>query len=97
MAEIRETSYVQTADEDVGVITTNELAQINRITRLKDKYPDEVQIMHQPENNYGVLVAEVPKKWFTIRPPKVVNFTDEQKAMFAENLRANRQGNTVGK
>lgn len=91
MADIRETSYVQTAEESTAVITTNEFAQINRIMRLQDKYPDGVEVMHRPEDNYGVLMARVPKKWFKINPPKVMNYTDEQRAALGENLKACRQ------
>lgn len=91
MADIRETSYVQTAEESTAVITTNEFAQINRIMRLKDKHPDEVEVMYRPEDNYGVLMARIPKKWFRINPPKVMNYTEEQRAMLGESLKARRQ------
>lgn len=91
MADIRETSYVQTAEESTAVITTNEFAQINRIMRLKDKHPDEVEVMYRPEDNYGVLMARIPKKWFRITPSRSTTYTDEQKAALVERLRVKKR------
>lgn len=86
MGDVKETSYIHTAEDSYGVITTNERRQITQIMRLKGTHPDEVEIMHQPEDNYGVLVAKVPKTWFKVNPPR--KYTEEQRKAMGERFKA---------
>lgn len=95
MGDVKETSYIHTLEDDFGVITTNEYVYINRFLKLAEERPDDVEVMHHPDDNYGVLMVRVPKKWFVVRPPKVMNFTEEQKAMYAESLRAYRRRDSL--
>lgn len=50
------------------------------IKRLKEKYPDEVDIQHT--NKDGSIVAHIPIEWMRILPVKKVG--DEQRARYRE-------------
>lgn len=51
----------------------------NRVLRLAEEYPDEVEIRREPDENSGFLVAKIPVKWVKITPPRRLELTDEQK------------------
>ncbi len=51
----------------------------NRVLRLAEEYPDEVEIRREPDENGGFLVAKIPAKWVKITPPRRLELTDEQK------------------
>ena len=86
MKEIRETSYFHTADGKDGEICTNESYMINRLLRYAESHND-LKIIKMPEENYGVMVASAPKKWFKFSPPRKVEMTDEKKRELAERMR----------
>ena len=86
MKEIRETSYFHTADGKYGEICTNESYMRNRLLRSADSHHD-LKIIKMPEENYGVMVASAPKKWFKFSPPRKVEMTDEKKRELAERMR----------
>ena len=58
----------------------------NRVMRLAEEYPDEVEIRREPDGNGGFLVAKIPVKWVKITPPRRLELTDEQKEALAERL-----------
>lgn len=94
MIEIRETAYNQTADNKMAEISTNERSWVNKLLKLADKYPDNVHIIAHPDNNYGILLVELPKSWFKINPPRNRVYTEEEKAAMAERLKNARQKRT---
>lgn len=51
----------------------------NRVLRLAEEYPDDVEIRREPDGNGGFLVAKIPAKWVKITPPRRLELTDEQK------------------
>lgn len=55
---------------------------ISRIKKLKEKYPDDVEIV--AENPDGSLYAHIPTKWIKINPPK--EMSEEQKEAARERL-----------
>ena len=55
---------------------------ISRIKKLKERYPDEVDIV--AENPDGSLYAHIPTKWIRINPPR--ELSDEQKETLIEQL-----------
>lgn len=91
MIDIRETAYNQTAESKTAQVTTNEHSWITKLLRLADAHPDEVQITHHPDDNYGYLLINVPKTWFKVSPPRKVNMTDEKKTALVERLQKARQ------
>lgn len=51
----------------------------NRVLRLAEEYPDDVEVKREPDENGGFLVAKIPVKWVKIAPPRRLELTDEQK------------------
>lgn len=76
MTDIRETGANHIAGEKFVTFFSSERKWINRIRKLKEKFPDEVDIKH--ENPDGSLVAHIPASWFQIKPRKKIQFTEEQ-------------------
>ena len=95
MVEIKETCFNCVDKDDYAVFSSSEKRWINKILKMHEKYPDKVQIVHYPENNYGTIYAYIPKKWLKLSPPRQVNYTDEQKAAMAKRLAAARNKQTV--
>lgn len=91
MTDFKETCINWLASEPNATFCSEESKWINKIKKLHDEYPDEVKITVDPEKNHGVLLADVPKTWIKVSPPRKVNYTDEQKAAMAERLAAARE------
>lgn len=94
MKEIRETSYFQTGDGQYGEICTNESYMINRLLKYTENN-DDLKIVKRPEENYGVMIASAPKKWFKFSPPRKVEMTDEKKQELAERMKRARESKEV--
>jgi len=86
MAEIRETVFECTNDFSHATISSNEQKWINKIKKLAEQRPDEVEIICMPEDNHGYILAHTPKTWMKLSPPRAVNYTEEQKAALAERM-----------
>ena len=63
-----ETSFNYT-DKERGYFSSDERKHINRVLKLKEKYPDAVRIIRQPEENDGCIYAELPSSWLKVSPP----------------------------
>lgn len=72
----------------VAYFCSSEKKWINRILRFKEDYPDQVEIRYMPDKNDGMLTAVIPKSWLKIYPPAKRVYTEEQKQMMAERMRA---------
>ena len=94
MADFRETVVGYTNLDQYATFDSSETKWINKILKLKEKYPDEVEIICMPENNNGSIFAHIPKSWMKVSPPKQVNYTEEQKAAMAERMRKCRKSST---
>ena len=66
-------------DKDHGFFSSDERKWIGKVRRLKEKYPDEVRIIRQPEENDGCIYCELPSSWLMVRPPRKLDLTDEQR------------------
>lgn len=73
-------------DRNVMRVSTDERRMINRMMKLAEQYPDEVEIIERPETNDGCLYLKCPADWLLIRHPKKMNYTDEQRAAMADRL-----------
>lgn len=91
MADFKETAVGYLDVDNYASFDSSERKWINKILRLKEKYPEEVEIIKMPEDNCGSIAAHIPKSWMKISPPKKVNLTDEQKAAMAERMRQSRK------
>ena len=67
----------------------------NRVLRLAEEYPEEVEIRREPDENGGFLVAKIPVKWVKITPPRRLELTDEQKEELRERLSVARASRNV--
>lgn len=72
-------------DRARGFFSSDERKWINRIYKLKEKYPDKIRIIAEPETNDGCLYVELPTEWLKITPPRT--YTEEQRLAMAERLR----------
>ena len=94
MADFKETCVDYLDVDPHATFCSAERRWVNKILKLKESYPDEVDIRYYPENNDGIIVAHIPKKWLKISPPRQVNMTNEQKAALAERMAAARMSKT---
>ena len=78
-------------DKEHGFFSTDERRFITKVRRLQEKFPDRVRIIAEPEDNDGCLYCELPTEWFTIRVPKKMDLTDEQRQKIAERLQLARR------
>lgn len=85
-----ETSIERVQGTDYCTVFTAERKFINTLNRLKEEYPDEVEILTINED--GSMVAHVPYSWFKfIKPPAKREYTDEQKQAMAERMAKARE------
>ena len=72
---------------EAGFFSSDERAWINKIHKLKEKYPDLVTILAEPENNDGCIYVKMPVKFLRIQgPANRAELTDEEKAEIRERL-----------
>lgn len=87
MADFKETCIEYLDVDKHATFCSSERKWINKIYKLKEKYPNEVHIEVSDEDNDGMIIASIPKSWMKVSPPKQMNLTDEQKAARAERMR----------
>lgn len=90
MAELKETNIDIISTDEQATISSSERKYINKILKLHESNPAEVKVIIAPEDNHGVIVANIPKSYIKVPPPRKVNYTDEQRAALAERLAAAR-------
>lgn len=74
-------------DKEKGFFSSDERRFITKIRKLQAKYPEQVRIIKEPEDNDGCIYAELPTAWFTIRVPKKMNLTDEKRQELSERMK----------
>ena len=84
-----ETSFNYT-DKERGYFSSDERKHINKVLKLKEKYPDAVRIIRQPEENDGCIYAELPSSWLKVSPPVKRELTEEQRQEFADRMKLMR-------
>jgi hypothetical protein len=73
--------------KDHGFFSSDERRFITKIHKLKERFPDEVRIIAEPENNDGCIYCELPVEWLKVQPPKKMNLTDEKRAELSARMR----------
>lgn len=91
MADLIETSIEYVTVDNYATFCSGERKWVSKINKLKEQYPDDVQITQSPESNGGIIVAHIPKSWLKVSPPKKVNMTEERRQKLAENLKKARE------
>jgi hypothetical protein len=87
--DIKETVIEHIYGDSWWGISTSEWTWRNKILKLKDKFPDSVQIV--ADNEDGSLYAKIPFKLVKISKPRQVQMTDEQRAASVERLKKARE------
>lgn len=93
MNDVKETAWDWYGDEKRATMCSSEAIWIKRLTTLAEQYPNDVVIRKTPEDNGGVILVDLPKKWFKIKPPIKRTLTDEQRTAFTERMRKVREKN----
>lgn len=89
MDDFRETAWDHIAGEKTATFSTSERKWIRLIEKLKEEYPDEVDIRHV--NQDGSIYVHLPADWMKIKPKKKSNLTPEQIAASTARLELARQ------
>ena len=74
-------------DKEHGFFSSDERKFITKVRKLKEKYPEQVHVIAEPENNDGCIYCELPTEWFRIQPPVKRILTDEQRKKMSERMR----------
>ena len=85
---LRTLHYDHVAGEKIATFFSSETKWINQIWKLKEQYPDEVEIRHV--NPDGSLIAHIPAEWFKVKPKKKVVMTEAQIAASKARLEKGR-------
>lgn len=89
---MNETSVERIQGEEYCTIFTAERKFINQLKEFSAKYPEQVDIIK--ENEDESILAHVPSNWFRfVKPPTKRNFTEEQKQAMAERMKEARMKN----
>lgn len=72
--------------QDRATVTFSTERWKNRMKKLAEEHPDEVDISWEDET---YVTGHVPVNWVKINPPRV--YTEEQKAEMAERMRRLRE------
>ena len=87
MTDFKETAICYLDVDDCATFSSSERKLINKILKYAESHPDSVRIKCYPEDNFGEIVADIPKNWLKISPPRTVNYTEEQRAAMAERMK----------
>ena len=72
-------------DKERGFFSSDERRFITKIRKLKEKYPDQVKIIKEPENNDGCIYCEIPSYWLKIHPKREIS--EEKRAEMSERAK----------
>ncbi len=89
--------YIETCfnycDKNIAFFSSDEQKWVNRIHKLKKKFPDDVRIIREPEENDRCIYCSLPVKWFRIQPPNPSTITEEERQRRRERMTKMRQNN----
>lgn len=60
-------------DKDLGYFSSDERRFITKIRKLKQKFPEQVQIIAEPENNDGCIYCSLPSTWLKVVPKREIS------------------------
>lgn len=88
--EFNETAIDHYNGDKMAGVSTGERKLINRLNKMAEKYPDDVKIVAV---NQDGMYYKVPWRWISIRPPRKVVLSEEQKAELVERLHSSKTSN----
>lgn len=71
-------------DKEAAFFSSDERRWITKIRKLKEKYPDDIDIIAEPETNDGCIYCKLPSRWLKIQPKRI--YTEEQIAKMTARL-----------
>lgn len=83
-----DTSFSYTGE--TAFFSSDERKWINKIHTLKEQFPDQVEIIQEPEDNNGCIYASLPARALKLSL-YVRTLTEEQRAASAERFRLYRE------
>lgn len=86
MTDFKETAIGYLDVDKHATFSSSERKWINKILKYAEDHPKEVHIKCYPEDNFGELVADIPKSWLKISPPRKREMTEEQREAAAKRL-----------
>lgn len=90
----RETIINFNEDEAEARVYTFNVALQNSLRKLAEVRPEECRLDPDERLTVGGAAAFiVPKKWVKVRPPRQVNYSEEQIAAFRERMNDSKRGN----
>ena len=84
MEAFNETTIEHLGGEELCGISTGERTMRNRLAKLAEQNPEQVKCV--AVNPDGSVYYKVPWRWVTVRKPKKMNLTEEQKASLIERF-----------
>lgn len=92
MADIKETSWDALSCNDYATYFSTEKKNVQMIKALKEKYPDEVEIVMEYDDDTGIgVMAHLPKAWCKISPKRKRNITPEELEVLRERMELARK------
>ena len=82
-------------EKEHGYFSSDERRFINKVRKLKEQYPQDVIFLAEPEDNDGCIYCEMPTEWFTIRVPRKLYLTEEQRKELSERMKRIRKDVSV--
>lgn len=76
-------------DPDKAFFSSDERRWINKIHKLKEQHPNEVQIIKEPEENDGCIYCRLPA--YTLKIQFKREISEEERQVAAERLRQLRE------
>lgn len=72
-------------DKDKAFFSSDERRFVNKVHKLAEKYPEQVRIIKEPEDNDGCIYCELPVCWFKIQPKRTIS--DERRSELSERAK----------
>ena len=79
-----ETSITYTDKQ--AYFSSDEKKWINKIRKLKEQHPEDINIIKEPADNDGCLYCTIPSAWLKLRPKTERNMTEEEKQAARDRL-----------
>lgn len=92
MERYNATEFDHLAGEQTASISTGEMSVRNRLEKLAKKHPTECICI--AKNTDGSVYYHIPWKWLSIRPPRTVTMSEEErkrKAAILQQYRAKKE------
>lgn len=73
-------------DPKTAFFSSDERKWINKIHKLKEKHPDEIEIIAEPKDNDGCIYCRLPVTWLRVQPKIKRELSEEEKEAFIERM-----------